>query len=121
MTVALAQSQFDGTYINRDLQIRIKLHLDEANIPVPGLELDSCYGYINGNINSMWVILKVKKLEEKKAIVRAMCEKGDNAQDLELVIDDNKIIMKQIDDAFIKGIKDRKYVKLPKQIELSKE
>lgn len=121
MTVAFAQSQFDGTYINRDLQIRMKLHLDEASIPVPGLELDSCYGYINGNINSMWVILKVKKLEDKKAVVRAMCEKGDNAQDLELAIEDDKIIMKQIESAFIKGIKERKYVKLPKQIELTKE
>lgn len=116
-----AQSQFDGTYFNKDLYIRMKLHLDAADIPVPGLELDSCYGYINGNINSMWVILKVKQNDGKKAVVRAMCEKGDNAQDIELTLQDDKIIMKQVKDSYIKGIKDRKYVKLPKVIELKKE
>lgn len=119
--ISFAQSPLNGTYFNKDLFIRMKLHLDAANIPVPGLELDSCYGYINGNINSMWVILKVKKVEGNKAVVRAMCEKGDNAQDIELVLEEDKIIMRQVDDAFIKGIKDRKYVKLPKLIELIKE
>lgn len=118
---AFAQSPLNGTYFNKELYIRMKLHLDKADIPVPGLELDSCYGYINGNINSMWVILKVKKNEGNKAVVRAMCEKGDNAQDIELTLIDDKIIMKQLDDAFIKGIKDKKYVKLPKNVELIKE
>lgn len=116
-----AQSPLNGTYFNKELYIRMKLHLDKADIPVPGLELDSCYGYINGNINSMWVILKVKKNDGNKAVVRAMCEKGDNAQDIELTLIDDKIIMKQLDDAFIKGIKDKKYVKLPKNVELIKE
>lgn len=122
MTVVLfAQSPLNGTYYNRELNIRLKLNLDASNIPVPGLEVDSCYGYLTGNINSMWVVLKVKKNEGNKAVVRAMCEKGDNAQDLELILDDDKITVKQIDDAFIKGIKDRKYVKLPKPFTLTKE
>lgn len=122
MTVVLfAQSPLNGTYYNRELNIRLKLNLDASNIPVPGLEVDSCYGYLTGNINSMWVVLKVKKNEGNKAVVRAICEKGDNAQDLELILDDDKLTVKQIDDAFIKGIKDRKYVKLPKPFTLTKE
>lgn len=122
MTVVLfAQSPLNGTYYNRELNIRLKLNLDASNIPVPGLEVDSCYGYMTGNINSMWVVLKVKKNEGNKAVVRAICEKGDNAQDLELILDDDKLTVKQIDDAFIKGIKDRKYVKLPKPFTLTKE
>lgn len=122
MTVVLfAQSPLNGTYYNRELNIRLKLNLDASNIPVPGLEVDSCYGYLTGNINSMWVVLKVKKNEGNKAVVRAMCEKGDNAQDIELILDDDKLTVKQIDDAFIKGIKDRKYVKLPKPFTLTKE
>lgn len=122
MTVVLfAQSPLNGTYYNRELNIRLKLNLDASDIPVPGLEVDSCYGYLTGNINSMWVVLKVKKNEGNKAVVRAMCEKGDNAQDLELILDDDKLTVKQIDDAFIKGIKDRKYVKLPKPFTLTKE
>lgn len=121
MTVAFAQSQLNGTYFNKELNIRMTLHLDEANIPVPGLELDSCYGYIQGNINSMWVILKVKKNDGKKAVVRAMCEKGDNAQDIEIELKDEELSFKQLDDNFIKGIKDRKYVKLPKIVLFTKE
>lgn len=121
-TMSFAQSPLNGTYFDRDLYIRMKLNIDTADIPIPGLELDSCYGYINGNINSMWVILKVKKNEGNTAIVRAMCEKGDNAQDLEITLGEDKVIIRQVGgDAFIKGIKDRKYVKLPKQIILKKE
>lgn len=119
--MAFAQSPLNGSYFNKELYIRMKVNLDASSIPIPGLELDSCYGYINGNINSMWVILKVKKNEGNKAVVRAMCEKGDNAQDLELTLEGDKITMKQIGDSFIKGIKDRKYVKLPKQVVLKKE
>lgn len=118
---AFAQSPLNGTFYNKDLNIRLKLHLDAADIPVPGLELDSCYGYMTGTINSMWVVLKVKKNNGTKAVVRAMCEKGDNAQDLELELKNDQLNIKQIDDAFIKGIKDRKYVKLPKVIVLDKE
>lgn len=119
--IAFAQSPLNGTFYNKDLNIRLKLHLDAADIPVPGLELDSCYGYMTGTINSMWVVLKVKKNNGTKAVVRAMCEKGDNAQDLELELKNDQLNIKQIDDAFIKGIKDRKYVKLPKVIVLDKE
>lgn len=121
MTCAFAQSALNGSYFNKDLYIRIHLNVDKADIPVPGLELDSCYGYIQGNINSSWIILKVKKNEGNKAIVRAMCEKGDNAQDLELTINETELSIKQIGDSYIKGIKDRKYVKLPKTIILNKE
>ena len=122
MTLSYAQSPLNGIYLNKELNIRLKLHIDTSDIPVPGLELDSCYGYLNGNINSMWVILKVKKNEGNKAIVRAMCEKGDNAQDLELVLkDDGMLYIRQIDDNFIKGIKNRKYVKLPKPIIMTRE
>lgn len=123
VTLTFAQSPLNGTYYNRELNIRMKLHLDSANIPVPGLEVDSCYGYITGNINSMWVILKVKKSDSGKALVRAMCEKGDNAQDLELTLSESgeEISFRQVDETFIKGIKDRKYVKLPKLVILKKE
>ena len=116
-----AQSAFDGVFYNKELNIRLRLHIETSDIPVPGLELDSCYGYLQGSINSSWIILKVKKNEGTKAVVRAMCEKGDVAQDLELTIDGDELTVKQIDGNYIKGIKDRKYVKLPKPFMLTKE
>jgi len=122
MTSVFAQSQINGSYFNKELYIRVRLNVDASNIPVPGLELDSCYGYIQGNINSSWMILKVKQNEGTKAVVRAMCEKGDNAQDVEFSLnEEGNLVMKQLKDSYIKGIKDRKYVKLPKTIILNKE
>ncbi|MCR5312807.1 MAG: hypothetical protein K6E54_04035 [Bacteroidaceae bacterium] len=118
---AFGQKAFKGEYHNGDLQLRMKLNLEDDNIPVPGLELDSCYGFLQGRINSSWIILKVKSVDDKKAIVRAMCEKGDAAQDIEITLTEGGIELQQIDGAGIKGIQNRKYVKLPKRIPLTKD
>ena len=107
---------FKGTFINSELKIKCILNLYEDAIPVPGLEMDKCYGYLDGNINGMWVILKVQKMEDKKAVVRAMSDRGDDAQSFELVRTDDGISLRQIDGANMKGIANNKYVKLPKTV-----
>ncbi len=116
-----AQEAFKGTYHNSDLGIRIKLNLEADNIPVPGLELDSCYGYIQGNIYGSWIILKVKSVSENKAVVRVMSERGDVAEDLKLTMSEEGLKMEQVKDAYIKGVANRKYVKLPSVIILTKD
>ena len=118
---AFAQDMWKGSFFNKELMIRMRINLEKSDIPVPGLELDNCYGYIQGNINGTWVILKVKKLDEKGALVRAMSDKGDVAQDIELKVTDNGFEMKQVSDSYIKGIANRKYVKLPKVVSFVKE
>ena len=64
-----AQEQFKGEYINEELKIKLKLNLFEADIPVPGFELDSCYGYLQGSINGSWLILKVVSVKGNQAEV----------------------------------------------------
>lgn len=118
---ASAQDEaFSGNYFNKEYNIQLKLNLDTKNIPVPGLEVDSCYGYLRGNINGLWVILKVKNKEDKHAVVRAISERGADAQDLELLSTDEGIYIKQVNSTYIKGIGNQKYIKLPKTILLSK-
>lgn len=118
---ATAQDKtLNGMFYNEELHIQLKLNLEAKNIPVPGLELDSCYGYVRGNVNGMWVILKVKNKSEKRALVRAISERGADAQDLDLELTDDGVILRQVDGAYIKGIADRKYVKLPKNLLLAR-
>jgi len=120
--MAAAQSPYKGTYYNQELNIRARLNLEAKDIPVPGMEeLDSCYGYLQGDLNGTWFILRVKSKNEKKAVVRASCDRGDNAQDLEIQLTEDGISIKQVGDTYIKGVANRKYVKLPKPFTLKKK
>lgn len=112
--------EMKGNYYNQDLHIMMKLSLDKKNIPVPGLEVDSCYGYIHGNINGLWAILKVKSNNGAKAVVRAISERGADAQDLEIEAMEDAISVKMIDGTYIKGVANGKYVKLPKPMILTR-
>lgn len=111
-----AQDKFKGNFTNDELKIKLALNLYNDDIPVPGLELDSCYGYLQGSLNGVWIILKVASVDSNKAEVRAVSERGGDAQNLILSLSDGKIVVKQIQGANIKGIKGRKYVKLPREI-----
>ena len=117
-----AQDSFKGQFFNQDLGITLTIDFYEKSIPVPGLEdLEQCYGYLKGNINGSWIILKVVKVEDNKALVRAASERGGDAQNLEFtVVGDEFIAFKQVDDTNIKGVEAKKYVKLPKLVEMRK-
>ncbi len=117
----MAQGKFKGGFFNEELKINLQLNLYEKDIPVPGLELDSCYGYMRGSINGAWIILKVKSLTDKKAEVRAVSERGSDAQNLLITLsDEGGVVVRQTDGVTIKGVKGRKYVRLPKEIEFKK-
>lgn len=117
---AQAQQTYRGNYTNSELRLSASLNLNSKSIPIPGLELDSCYGYLRGNINGMWVILRVKKVDGDKATVRIVSERGSDATDMFLTFTDSTVVMKQ-DDVVIKGVKNNQYVKLPKNIVMNKE
>lgn len=110
-----AQEQFKGQYFSKELSATLTFNLSEKNITLKDLDFDETYGYLKGNLNGTWVILKVKKLEEKKALVRMVSDMGNDAQDVEFVINkDGNLEMRLIDDQNIKTIVDKKYAKLPK-------
>lgn len=110
-----------GSYYNKEYNIHAKLNLEEMNIPVPGLELDSCYGYFTGRINGAWYVLKVKERKGNQAVVRAISERGADAQDIELTLTDEGISLKLVGKAELKGVDKNKYVKLPKPLEMLRE
>lgn len=111
---------FKGNFRNDELKIQVALNLYNDSIPVPGMDDETCYGYLRGNLNGVWIILKVVKIDKNKAVVRAVCDNGSDSQNIELEVGEGKLVMKQVDGANIKTIEGRKYVKLPKTIDIKR-
>ena len=110
---------FKGLFTNEQFAIRCQINLYEEDIPVPGMELDSCYGYMQGHLNGTWVFLKVKTLDDDGALVRAANDKGSDAQDVRITYDEEgRLLLRQVDGSAIKGVEGKKYVKLPKPLPL---
>ena len=115
-TFAAAQV-FKGHFVNDEYKMQMVLNLYADSVAVPGMDDEMCYGYISGNTNGMWVILKVISVEKDKAVFRASCDNGSDSQNVELTWSEGKLVMKQLKDAYIKTVANRKYVKLPKEVE----
>jgi len=116
-----AQDLFKGDFHNNDLRIRLKINLYEK-MPIldDEYEGDMCYGRLSGALNGSWYLLKIISIDEKKAIVRAVSDSGIEAQTLEMLVDDDSIVIRQTGETNIRGVKNSKYIKLPKKIVLSK-
>lgn len=115
-----AQRVWEGFFSNEELNLRVQLNLYADSIDVPGLDMETCYGYVQGSINGTWVILRVKELSDTRALVRAVSERGSDGQDLEFVADGENISVRLKGDVELKGVKGGKYVKLPKPFVLER-
>lgn len=112
---AWGQQPFKGLFTNEQFAVKSEVNLYETDIPVPGMELDSCHGYLQGKLNGTWVILKVKTLDEEGALVRAANDRGSDAQDVRITLsEDGSLLLRQVDGNSIKGVEGKKYVRLPK-------
>ena len=118
--VVSAQRPFDGFFTNDELDLRCQLNLYADSIPVPGLEMDNCYGYLQGKINGTWVILKIKEMDEKSALVRAVSDRGSDGQDVKIVLTESGVSMTLVNDNNMKAISGKKYVKMPKPFKLER-
>lgn len=119
---ASAQAEFAGLYRCDELNVSLTLNLEEKNIALKELDFDETYGYMKGNLNGTWVVLKVKKADSKKALVRMVSDIGIDAQDVELTRDkEGNLIMRLVGEQNIKTVADRKYVKLPKEVVFKKQ
>ncbi len=96
-----AQEQFQGMFQCEALKASMVINLAEKKIPLKDFDGEDTYGYVKGELNGTWVILKVKEVKDKKAVVRMVSDIGYDAQDVELE----------------KG----KYVKMPKVSVFKKE
>ena len=53
--------------------------------------------------------------------MRAISERGADAQDVEITLTDDGISLKLVDGTYLKGVDKNKYVKLPKPLEMLRE
>ena len=123
MTVAMtcvslsskAQEAFKGVYRCDTLAATLTIDLTAPTISLPDLDFDETYGYMKGQLNGTWVILKVKKTDKKKALVRMISDIGIDAQDVELSLtDEGNLQLRLVGEQNMKAISQRKYVKIPK-------
>ena len=71
-----AQEQFQGLWQCETLQVTLLINLAEKNITLKDFEGEETYGYLKGDLNGTWVILKVKEVKEQKALVRMVSDIG---------------------------------------------
>lgn len=110
-----AQEQYSGLWRCEALQATMVLNLAEKNITLKDFEDEDTYGYLKGELNGTWVILKVKKVDEKKALVRMVSDVGYDAQDVELrLTDEGTLELRLVGDQIMKTTEKGKYVKMPK-------
>ena len=110
-----AQEQFTGMWQCEALQASMVINLVEKKIPLKDFEGEDTYGYVKGELNGTWVILKVKEVKDNKAVVRMVSDIGYDAQDVELRLTDEKTIeMRLVGDQVMKTTEKGKYVKMPK-------
>ena len=123
MTVAMtfvslsskAQEAFKGVYRCDTLAATLTIDLTAPTISLPDLDFDETYGYMKGQLNGTWVILKVKKTDKKKALVRMISDIGIDAQDVELSLtDEGNLQLRLVGEQNMEAISQRKYVKMPK-------
>ena len=116
-----AQEQFTGIWQCEELKTSIVINLMEKKIPLKDFEGEDTYGYVRGDLNGTWVILKVKEVKDKKAVVRMVSDIGYDAQDVEFrLTDENTLEMRLVGDQVMKTTSDGKYVKMPKVVVFKK-
>ena len=117
-----AQEQFTGIWQCEELKASIVINLMEKKIPLKDFEGEDTYGYVRGDLNGTWVILKVKEVKDKKAVVRMVSDIGYDAQDVEFrLTDENTLEMRLVGDQVMKTTEKGKYVKMPKVSVFKKE
>ncbi len=110
-----AQEQFQGLWQCETLQVTLLINLAEKNITLKDFEGEDTYGYLKGDLNGTWVILKVKEVKGKKALVRMVSDIGYDAQDVEFRLTENGTMeMKLVGEQVMKTTEKGKYVKMPK-------
>lgn len=117
-----AQEQFQGMWQCEALKATMVMNLLEKKIPLKDFDGEDTYGYVKGELNGTWVILKVKEVKEKKAVVRMVSDIGYDAQDVELKLtEEGDIELRLLGEQVMKTTERGKYVKMPKVSVFKKE
>jgi hypothetical protein len=117
-----AQEQFQGMFQCEALKAAMVINLAEKKIPLKDFDGEDTYGYVKGELNGTWVILKVKEVKDKKAVVRMVSDIGYDAQDVELKLtEEGDIELRLLGDQVMKTTEKGKYVKMPKVSVFKKE
>ena len=116
---AQAEQTFKGTFDNKEYNIYLKINLYDKNIIVPQQEI---FGEVDGFVGDYkdsrkWLITGSKLNKSGNATLSIINDYGSEDLKAELVIGKDGICtLKQLKGSALKVARNRKWVKLPKQI-----
>ena len=119
-----SDSLFNGTFVNEEYQIYLKLNAYEQNINVPDQEIfGSLPGYFGSKRDSrLWLVLDAEIIDKKSVQLNVVNDYGSEDFTARLVLNsDGTFTLKHIEGSTYKIVVDSKYVKIPKKIIMKKE
>ncbi len=122
-TNASDTTTFCGYFVNKEYNIYIDFDLYHNNISVPGQELfGPLPGYLGDKQDSRkWLLISAEIRDTKKASVNIINDYGSEDLSASLTSkNDSTVVLKQEKGSDIKIARNRKWVKLPTQLEFVK-
>ncbi len=122
-TNASDNTTFCGYFVNKEYNIYIDFDLYHNNISVPGQELfGPLPGYLGDKQDSRkWLLISAEIRDTKKASVNIINDYGSEDLSASLTSkNDSTVVLKQEKGSDIKIARNRKWVKLPTQLEFVK-
>ena len=121
---AQSDSVFTASLRNSSEDINIEIDLTDKKLQIDGLEI---FGDVAGHITTgydfrQWIIVDAEIIDYNKALLTIINDYG--SEDLKALLTyngDGKYTLKQQSGSSIKFAKDKKWIKIPKVIELRKK
>ncbi len=121
---ANADHPFRGTFIEKDLGIRLVIDLYEESIDVPDMEM---FGPLNGyacgsGLYRIWYVSKVVSCEEQNAVIHLSNDLGSETQTIELTLQgDTALHFRQKGGGVMKKAVGKKLVKIQSEMTMKRQ
>ena len=120
----VAGQPFRGSFVSKDLGLKLVIDLYEEIVEVPGMEMfGPLNGYIMGaGLYRTWYISKIRECGDDKAIVHFSNDLGSETQPVELTIKGDSLIrFHEIEGAVMKKAVGKKLVKMTSDFEMKRQ
>lgn len=116
-----ADKPFKGHFVNAEHNLHLYMDLYEESVEAPGFGfLGKMHGYLTGNIYGTWLMVS-HKIKGNQATLRFTNDQGADSQTIELaLVNDSTLAYHATGPAVIKKVENRKLVKIPTTITLSR-
>ncbi len=122
--VVLSSTPFRGTFVAKEMGMKLVIDLYEESVVVPDMEMfGPLNGYINGTgLYRTWYVSKIRQCEERKAVIHLSNDLGSETQPVELtLVNDSLLHFREIEGSVMKKAHGKKLVKIPTEFDMRRE